>query len=116
MWASTGPIARGYVSPVFLSGSGPCLGCLLRQFRRRSPAPELYDALEEQGRKGLPIEPAPFPPEGSAILRNLLRRKAAMLTDPAAYRLHVLELATLEVSSHPVYRDPECDACGGLRR
>jgi hypothetical protein len=39
-----GPLARGYVSPVFLPTSGPCLGCLIRHFRRRSPAPEIYDA------------------------------------------------------------------------
>jgi bacteriocin biosynthesis cyclodehydratase domain-containing protein len=116
MWATIGPLARGYVSPVFLPGSGPCLACLLRHFRRRSPAPELYDALEEQGKKGLPIEPATFPPEGVAILHNLMVRKAAMLSDAAAYRLHVLETATLEVTSHRVFRDPECDVCGGLRR
>lgn len=116
MWATIGPMARGYVSPVFLTGSGPCLACLLRHFRRRSPAPELYDALEEQGRRGLPIEAAPFPPEGVAILRSIVLRKAALLSDAAAYRLHVLETATLEVSSHRVHRDPECDACGRLRR
>lgn len=116
MWATVGPLARGYVSPVFLPSSGPCLACLLRHFRRRSPAPELYDALEEQGRKGLPIEPSPFPPEGAAILRSLIVRKAAMLSTSAAYRLHVLETATLEVTSHRVYRDPECDVCGGTRR
>jgi bacteriocin biosynthesis cyclodehydratase domain-containing protein len=120
MWATIGPMARGYVSPVFLPGSGPCLGCLLGQFRRRSPAPELYDALEEQGRNGRPIEPSTFPAEGVGILRNLILRKAAMLSDPgmpaAPYRLHVLEAATLEVSSHSVYRDPECEACGSRRR
>ena len=117
MWATTGPLARGYVSPVFHPSSGPCLGCLLRHFRRRSPAPELYDALEAQPTE---IKPVPFPPEGVAILRNLVLKKAAMLADPAApvapYRLHVLELATLEVTSHRVFRDPECDACGGRRR
>ena len=55
-----------------------------------------------------------------AILRNLILRKTAMLADPgmpaAPYRLHVLEVATLEVTSHRVYRDPECEACGGRRR
>jgi bacteriocin biosynthesis cyclodehydratase domain-containing protein len=117
LWATTGPMARGYVSPVFLVGSGPCLGCLIRQFRRRSPAPEIYDALEAHPAG---IQPVPFPSEGAAILRSLILRKAAMLADPAAptapYRLHVLEVATLEVSSHRVFRDPECDACGDRRR
>ena len=117
MWATTGPLARGYVSPVFLPTSGPCLGCLIGHFRRRSPAPEVYDAL--QSRPG-DVKPVPFPAEGAAILRSLILRKAAMLADPAApvapYRLHVLECATLEVSSHRVFLDPECDACRGRRR
>jgi len=117
MWATTGPMARGYVGPVFLPSSGPCLGCLIRQFRRRSPAPEIYDDLERNPRE---IRPVPFPAEGAAILRNLIARKAAMLADPAApvapYRLHVLETATLEVTSHRVFLDPECDACAGRRR
>lgn len=117
LWATTGPMARGYVSPVFLPTSGPCLACLLGQFRRRSPAPEIYDALQAQPDE---VRPVPFPPEGVAILRGVILRKAAMLADPAApvapYRLHVLEVATLEVTSHRVFRDPECDACGGRRR
>ena len=117
LWATTGAMARGYVSPVFLPSSGPCLACLLRQFRRRSPAPEIYDALEAQPAD---VQPVPFPSEGVAILRGVILRKAAMLADPAApvapYRLHVLEVATLEVTSHRVFRDPECDACGTRRR
>ncbi len=120
MWATTRPLARGYAGPVFLPGSGPCLACLIRHFRRRSPAPEIYDALAEQGRSGKPLEPATFPAEGVAILRNLVLWKAALLADltgPAApFRLHVLDAATLEVSSHRIFRDPECEACGGLRR
>jgi bacteriocin biosynthesis cyclodehydratase domain-containing protein len=118
MWATFGPMARGYVSPVFVPGSGPCLACLVLHFRRRSPAPEIYDALMAPDRG--PIEPVPFPPEGVAILKNLILRKAALLADPSApaapYRLHVLEAATFEVSSHRVYRDPECDACRGRSR
>jgi len=108
MWATTGPMARGYVSPVFLPASGPCLGCLIRHFRRRSPAVEIYDALEQHPRE---IRPVPFPAEGEAMLRSLILRKAAMLADPTApvapYRLHVLECATLEVTSHRVFLDPE---------
>jgi hypothetical protein len=79
--------------------------------------PEIYDDLERNPRE---IRPVPFPAEGSAILRNLIARKAAMLADPAApvtpYRLQVLEIATLEVTSHRVFLDPECDACAGRRR
>ena len=111
MWATFGAMARGYVSPVFLPTSGPCLACLIAHFRRRSPAPELYDALETQGKNGGPIDPVPFPGEGVEILRQLMFRKAALLAEPvapvAAYRLHVLELATFEVSTHRVFRDPE---------
>jgi bacteriocin biosynthesis cyclodehydratase domain-containing protein len=118
MWASYGPMARGYVSPVFLPASGPCLACLILHFRRRSPAPEIYDALMAPGRGS--IEPVPFPAEGFAILRAVILRKIALLAEAAApaapYRLHVLEGATFEVSSHRVYRDPECEACGRRRR
>src|SRR5688572_13118756 len=52
MWATVGPMARGYVGPVFLPTSGPCLECLFRHFRRRSPAPEIHDALDAQAKAG----------------------------------------------------------------
>lgn len=120
MWATVGPLARGYVSPVFMPESGPCLGCLLGHFRRRSPAPEIYDALQNQARKGGAILAVPFPSDGVEILRRLIRGKVSMLQEQAvpvaAYRLHVLEVATFEVSTHPVFRDPECGECGGRRR
>jgi bacteriocin biosynthesis cyclodehydratase domain-containing protein len=120
MWATIGPLARGYVSPVFLPTSGPCLDCLLRQFRRRSPAGEVYDALDDHAKAGGALPPAPFPGDGVEILRRLILRKAAMLADPlepaAPYRLHVLEVATLEVTAHRVFLDPECGACQGRRR
>lgn len=120
MWATVGPMARGYVSPVFLPTSGPCLECLLGMFRRRSPAPEIYGALEDHVKGGGAVAASPFPAEGVEMLRQLLRRKVAMLADPAGpaapFRLHVLEAATLEVSSHRVFLDPECGACRGRRR
>ena len=120
IWGTFGPMERGYVSPVFLPASGPCLACLLLHFRRRSPAPEIYDALEDQGRSGKPIQPVPFPSEGVGILRNLILWKAALLAEsvpPAAlYRLHVLDARTLEVSTHRVFLDPECADCRGRRR
>jgi bacteriocin biosynthesis cyclodehydratase domain-containing protein len=112
LWASTGPMSRAYVSPLFLCDAGPCLSCLLYHFRRLSPAPELYDALAS----GASIDAVPFPPEASAIVGQLVRWKAALAEAdeaPAAlYRLHVLELARLEVTSHRVLIDPECPECG----
>jgi bacteriocin biosynthesis cyclodehydratase domain-containing protein len=116
LWATTGPMSRGYVGPLFLPDAGPCLGCLLRHFRRLSPVPELYDALVEHAQANRPIEPVPFPSQGVAIVQQLVRWKAALLQEsqaPAAlYRLHVLEVATLEVTSHRVFIDPECPECG----
>jgi bacteriocin biosynthesis cyclodehydratase domain-containing protein len=116
IWATTGPMARAYVSPVFLPDAGPCLACLLGRFRGLSPAPELYDALEEHARNGRPIEAVPFPPEGVAIAAQLVRWKRALLMEkeppPSLYRLHVVEAAALEVTSHRVFADPECAACG----
>jgi bacteriocin biosynthesis cyclodehydratase domain-containing protein len=119
LWASTGPMSRAYVGPLFLPDAGPCLGCLLRHFRRLSPAPEIYDALATHARGGGRIVPAPFPPAGIAIVRQLLLWKVRLMESPAPvealYRLHVVETASLEVSSHRVFVDPECPECRGPR-
>lgn len=117
LWASTGPMGRAYVSPLFLPDAGPCLGCLLNHFRRLSPAADLYDALADHGRAGGIIPPVPFPPPGTEMVKQLLVWKVALAAEPdppaALYRLHVLEVADLEVTSHRVFVDPECPACGG---
>ena len=117
LWATLGPMSRGYVSPPFLPGAGPCWACLLGHFRRLSPAPELYDALIDHARRGGSIEPAPFPAMGVEILAQLILWKREQLgrsdPPPALYRLHVLELETMEVTVHRVLIDPECPACGG---
>jgi bacteriocin biosynthesis cyclodehydratase domain-containing protein len=117
LWASTGPMSRGYVSPLFLPDAGPCLSCLLYHFRRLSPAPELYDALAEHARSGQPVVPVPFPAPGVAVLQQLLLWKAALAQEAepcaALYRLHVVEVASLEVTAHRVYVEPECPECGG---
>ena len=117
LWASTGPMGRAYVSPLFLPDAGPCLGCLLNHFRRLSPAPDLYDAFTRQAELGGHIAPVPFPPPAVAIVHQWLLWKAALAEEPeppaALYRLHVLEVGSLEVTSHRVFVDPECPACGG---
>jgi bacteriocin biosynthesis cyclodehydratase domain-containing protein len=116
LWASTGAMSRAYVSPLFLPDAGPCWSCLLHHFHRLSPAPDLYDALMEHARAGRGIAAAPFPPPAAAVLRQLILWKASLTAAadaPAAlYRLHVLEVATLEISSHRVFVDPECPECG----
>lgn len=118
-WVTCGPLSRGYVSPPFLPGAGPCLECLLAGFRRLSPAPELYAELAEHAAQGRPLAPAPFPAPATAVLLDLLRWKVELLAEgapPAAlYRLHVLEVAELEVTAHRVFADPECPACRGRR-
>jgi bacteriocin biosynthesis cyclodehydratase domain-containing protein len=119
LWATSGPMSRGCVSPAFLPDAGPCLTCLLRHFRRLSPAPELYDALREHARHDRPIEPVPFPAPALRVLEAVVRWKAAQLAAPAPaaalYRLHVVEVETLEVTSHRVFADPECPDCGERR-
>lgn len=118
-WATCGPLSRGYVSPAFLPDAGPCLECLLAGFRRLSPAPELYAELAEHAAQGRPLAPAPFPAPAVAVLLDLLRWKVELLAESAApaalYRLHVLEVAALEVTAHRVFADPECPACRGRR-
>jgi bacteriocin biosynthesis cyclodehydratase domain-containing protein len=119
LWLTTGPLARGYVSPVFLPDAGPCLACLLGHFRRLSPFPELHDELIEHVRAGGSLVPAPFPDHGQGVLVQLARGKVEWLSladRPAAlYRLHVLELENLEVRSLPLFIDPDCPACRGRR-
>jgi bacteriocin biosynthesis cyclodehydratase domain-containing protein len=119
LWASCGPMSRGYVSPVFLPDAGPCLACLLHGFRRLSPAPELYEELIEHARKGRAITPVPFPAPAVGILRQLVAWKSELLeqVDPPAalYQLHVLEVSSLEVTAHRVFFDPECPSCRGRR-
>jgi bacteriocin biosynthesis cyclodehydratase domain-containing protein len=120
LWVSCAALGRGYVSPVFLSEAGPCLACLLGHFRRRSPLPALHDELVAHARGGGAIPAVPVPGAGVHILAHLTAWKAGdCLAQPepsaALYRLHVLEVGTLEVSSHPVFVDPECPACHGRR-
>jgi bacteriocin biosynthesis cyclodehydratase domain-containing protein len=117
LWASTGPMSRAYVSPLFLPDAGPCLSCLLYHFRRLSPVPELYDALATHAREGRAVTPSPFPSWAAAIVQQLVVGKAALAEEPEApaalYRLHVLELASLEITLHRVFVDPECVECSG---
>jgi bacteriocin biosynthesis cyclodehydratase domain-containing protein len=117
LWASTGPMNRAYVSPLFLPDAGPCLSCLLQHFRRLSPVPDLYEALATHARMGREVVPVPFPPSALVIVQQLLLWKASLAEEPTAhaalYRLHVLEVASLEVTSHRVLIDPDCPVCGG---
>jgi bacteriocin biosynthesis cyclodehydratase domain-containing protein len=119
LWVTTGPLSRGYVSPVFLPDAGPCLACLLRNFQRLSPAPELYDALRGHARQGGVFVPASFPEPGLGILEQLVRWKLGLLArplpPPPLYQLHVLEEASMEVSAHRVFVDPDCPECTDVR-
>ncbi len=119
LWVTTGPASRGFVSPVFLPVAGPCLACLLGHFRRLSPVPHLQDALVRHAEQGGAFTPAPFPPEGVTILEQLVRWKVEQLSRPipsaAVFRLHVLELETMEVSVHRVFFDPTCPECADAR-
>ena len=115
LWATVGPVQRGYVSPAFLPHAGPCFSCLLRHFRRLSPAPEFYDLLQSQNHQELPGPQEALVPEALGILAQLVAWKVRLLgrdqPPSALYRLHVLELATMEVSSHRVLIDPACPEC-----
>jgi bacteriocin biosynthesis cyclodehydratase domain-containing protein len=117
LWATTGPLSRAYVSPLFLPDAGPCLGCLLNGFRCVSPAPELYDALADHTRAGRRVASSPFPVRALRVLHQLILWKASLAgrpeSPPPLFRLHVLEAATMEVSTHRVFLDPECPECRG---
>jgi bacteriocin biosynthesis cyclodehydratase domain-containing protein len=115
LWITSGPVSRGYVSPVFLADAGPCLECLLRHFERLSPAPEIYRSLREHAASGGEIRSGSMPTEAWSVLVELAAWKLAQLAEseaPAAlYRLHVLEVDSMEVTTHRVFRDPGCPAC-----
>lgn len=116
LWVTCGPLSRGYVSPLFWPDAGPCLQCVVLHFQRLSPAPQIFARLHDHAARGGVIAPVPFPKEGAAMLRQIVRWKLGQLAESAPsaalYRLHVLEAATLEVSTHAVPRDPQCPACG----
>jgi bacteriocin biosynthesis cyclodehydratase domain-containing protein len=113
LWTTLGPLGRAYVGPLLLPDAGPCLACVLERFRLLSPVAEVYDVLV--GHSG-PFAPAPFPSRGVDAVAELVAWKLALVgaVPPVAavYALHVVETATLETSSHRVFRDPECAACG----
>lgn len=119
LWVTAGPASRGYVSPLFLPDAGPCLACLLGQFQRLSPAPQLYAALIQHGTSGGAFPPTPFPPEGWTVLEQIARWKVETArrepVPPALFQLHVLELETMEVSLHRVFTDPTCPECADAR-
>jgi bacteriocin biosynthesis cyclodehydratase domain-containing protein len=119
LWVTCGPLSRGYVGPLFLPDAGPCLACLFSSFQRLSPAPELYDDLIQHARQGGAIPNSQVSSHLVAILCQLVQWKAALAQQqesPAAlFRLYVVEAATLEVSAHRVFVDPQCPVCRGRR-
>lgn len=115
LWVSYGAMSRGFISPIFLPQAGPCLACLLEQFQRLSPMPELYQALISYGKENRVFPAVPFPEEGLDILKALVLWKISLFNQNSSqtpiYRLHVLESESLEVSSHRVFTNPECNYC-----
>jgi bacteriocin biosynthesis cyclodehydratase domain-containing protein len=115
LWVSTGAMGRGYVSPVFRADAGPCLRCLIRNFERLSPAPEIYRHLAEHARAGGKIPPVPFPAPALDLLAALANWKMNSLAQPepvcGVYRLHVVEIDTMACTPHSVFRDPHCPDC-----
>jgi bacteriocin biosynthesis cyclodehydratase domain-containing protein len=114
LWVSTGPLARAFVGPVFLADGGPCLGCLVAAFRRVSPEPEIFEALADHEARAGSFARAPIDDDAADTIAALVRWKARELGTlaPAAavFRLHVLERASFEISTHLVPVDPDCPA------
>jgi len=118
-WATIGPTARAFLSPAILPSAGPCLECLVRHFRRLSPLPELYEEVAEHARRGGLMEAASFPEPALDVFARLVGWKAALLQlpdpPPALFRLHVLEVGSLTISSHRVFPDVDCPTCLSTR-
>lgn len=115
LWVSTAPLARAYVGPVLLPDAGPCITCIERHFRRLSPAPELFDALRDGDLGPAGLRPTPFPDAALDLVAALVRWKAASLAAAeqprGLYDLHVVEVATFEVTAHRPMLDPTCPDC-----
>ncbi|MBK7995428.1 MAG: hypothetical protein IPK14_19225 [Blastocatellia bacterium] len=113
LWVSYGAMTRGFVSPIFFPNIGACLACLISQFKQLSPTPEIYQELIEQAPKS--IKAVNFPDYGVKMLEQLVLWKLSFLQEtelPASiYRLHVLEISSLEISSHQVFIAPDCPGC-----
>ncbi|MEK7485022.1 MAG: hypothetical protein AABZ60_11905, partial [Planctomycetota bacterium] len=73
-WVSYGAMTRAYVSPLFLSNAGPCLECLIRQFKQISPLPEIYEELMQQPPVAIKSVEKNVPEEAVQILKGI--RKA----------------------------------------
>lgn len=119
LWLCVGPLTRAYVSPIFLPQSGPCLECLITQFRKLSPFPELYDLLIQHKEQGKFIKPMTVVDQALVVVSQLALWKLKQAAEPepsaAVYHLHVLELASFEISNHEVILDPFCVSCLGRR-
>jgi bacteriocin biosynthesis cyclodehydratase domain-containing protein len=115
MWMSYGALSRAYISPVFGLKEAPCLACLWNAFRQRSPFPELYQELLEAKQQGKLLTPVTLKAEVLSVLQEVLRWKVQQLKyseAPAAlYRLHVIEIFSMEIRTYRVFRDPLCPAC-----
>jgi len=116
IWVTSGPLARGYVSPLFLPDAGPCAACLLTHFQKVSPVPEVYDLLltTEQPPRSSPMPDAATGLLG-AVLACKLEAAAQAQAVPALYQLHVVEAGKFEVTAHEVLVDPECTVCNRYR-
>lgn len=112
LWVTEAPHSRAFISHVVRADGGPCLGCLLAAFRRLSPSPELYDALDAHGRNGGVLHALGFDDAARIVVAHLTSLKIAAAAGPdpsaAAFSLHVLERASLEVSVHPLAVDVDC--------
>lgn len=115
LWVSYGAMTRGFVSPIFFPNTGACLACLITQFKRLSPAPEIYQDLIEHTQDLKNINAVNFSDYGVKMLEQLVLWKLSLLQQaelPASiYRLHVLETSSLEISSHQVFIAPDCPEC-----
>lgn len=119
-WISYGAMTRAYLSPLFLPEAGPCLECLIRQFKQISPFPEIYEELMQQPPVSIRSVESHVSENALHLLKSLALWKASLLKETEAsaflYRLHVIEFTSMEISTHLVRQDPECPVCAQYKR
>ena len=105
------PFAR--VGPLYVPGETGCFDCQERSYRRSY---ELYDHVIDQ-RRGAPSPAATLGPVcafvGGQVALDVVHQLTRLCEPASKGSVRVFDTRTLELTTEPVPRDPDCEVCGG---